>query len=170
MPDRKKIEIGDSIKILKVPNFDEKKRTENNKNKSDVLCTATVIETIIKKNPIVIIDHIDEYNQPWFSVRIKIKNTFENHTIALLENDSWEVFYKKNNDIEPPKEHKIAEIQKFIDILMDEYEEEYLSLTQESEKLYEKQKKLKKKYEALDKKTGLNDLFSKLAELKETKK
>lgn len=163
---RKYLEIGDSIKLLKVPSWDLKQRE---KNGTKELCTATVIEKIIKKSPIVIIDYIDEYKNPWFTSIIYVNGEREIHTIALMEDESWQLVYKSNSNDSMPKEHEIALVEKQIEETMEKYEDEYMALAKKSEKLYDENEALKLEYENLDKKSGLNNLFERVAILKEQK-
>lgn len=90
----------------------------------------------------------------------------QNHSVAVMDDESWELIYRKSDGGIPPKEHEIAETKYKIDQVMMDYEEEYLELGEKSEKLFDEQEALKKEYEKLDKKTGLNALFEKLGNLK----
>ena len=100
-----------------------------------------------------------------FTVRLREAGNFEQHSLALMEDSSWEVVYQVLSKNPPPKEHQIAILRQQIDQVMLEHEEAYAGLAAESEKLYDQQEALKKKYAALDRKTGLNKLFEKLGEL-----
>lgn len=179
MPDRKKLQKGDSIRILNVPDFDlakclKEQGTATEFSDDEMLPTATVIELIIEQHPVVIIEDIDEYEQPWFSARLMVGDDRQYHSLAVMDDESWELVYSKKNAIkyksneQPPKEHQIAELQLAIDHIMDEYEEEYLELAEYSENQDVDPLILKKHYENLDKKTGLNDLFARIAILKES--
>ena len=155
------MQIGDSIRILRVPSLDKKQV----QNESEFISTSAVIEKIIKNCPVVIIDWIDENTQPWFSVKIKINGELQAHSLAVMENESWEIVHQINSQKEAPKEHKIASLKKQIDDITEKYAEDYEVLAQESETLYERQEALKKKYEALDQKTRLNALFKSMHDL-----
>mgnify|MGYP002477624536 FL=1 len=163
MKNFKDLQIWDSIRILSVPEFDLNK----NNNSDDELNTESIIKKIINVRPVVIIDEIDEYWKPWFYVRLKTEQWLEFHSIALMENDSWELVYAQNSDWDIPIEHSIATVEKQIDEIMEKYDEEYENLAEKSEKLYGQQQELEKEYEDLDKITWLNSLFEKLAELKD---
>ncbi|MCV6636477.1 hypothetical protein [Candidatus Albibeggiatoa sp. nov. NOAA] len=165
---RTQLQVGDSIRILKVPkaDLDQREREKKTLQADDMLPTATVLETIIQQCPVVIIDHIDEYNKPWFWVRLEVDNEFQQHSLAVMDDDSWELIYQKRSGGHIPVAHQLAEVKKQIDDILDEYEEEYQILADESEKQYSRNETLRKKYEALDKKTGLHALFEKGALLK----
>ena len=163
MPDRNALAVGDSIRILSVPAFDFEPREKT--DQKDRLLTATVLEGLIKNSPMVVIDQIDEYGNPWFTVRLGEAGDFEQHSLALMEDHSWETVYRVSSNNTPPQEHQIATLRQQIDQVMLEHEEAYAALEAESEKLYDQQETLKKKYAALDRKTELNTLFEKLGEL-----
>lgn len=172
------LKIWDSIKILSIPSFDLEKRIikEELDNENDMLLTANVIEKIIDQRPVVIIDEIDEYGQPWFWVRIKTEYWNQSHSLALMDNDWWELVYSIDSWLDKPNDHKIAEIEYKIDNVMEEFEEDYLSLWEISEKFYNQKKlldkeykKLEDSYKQLDKKTWLNKLFEELWKLKNKK-
>ena len=55
---------------------------------------------------------------------------------------------------------KDTELKSKIDAIMKEYEADYQALAEISERLYDERELLKKSYEELDKKTGLNALWS----------
>ncbi len=89
MPDRTKLKAGDAIKLLSVPESDLKERAERVYSEEDILPTATVIEMAIEQYGVVFIDHIDEHNQPWFSVDINVDGEIEHHLLAILDDHSW---------------------------------------------------------------------------------
>ena len=67
------------------------------------------------------------------------------------------------------KEQQIIEIKEKVDAILREYSKQYEALADRSEKLYDEKEALKKEYEALDAKTGLNALYEELAKLIENK-
>ncbi|GEM_PF-3787041 len=68
--------------------------------------------------------------------------------------------YKKElSDIEKKKR---KELNEKIQNVLDKHNEEYESLANESDKLYDMEEKLKIKYDELNKKTGLNKFYSKV--------
>lgn len=92
MPDRKKLKIGDKIRILSVPESDIKqRRIEIAEGKDNPGWTADIIELIISQNPIVKIDEIDDFGQPWFSCDLMVNGKPEQHTLAIMEDSSWEL-------------------------------------------------------------------------------
>lgn len=167
MPNKYTLAIGDSIKILNVPKADlEQRLREPARKKSDMPHTASVYENIIQQCPVVIIDNIDEYHQPWFSVFIRENNALEYHSLVVIDDEHWEIVHRINSNNAPPIEHQIAQVTLDIDSVMENYEQEYQALAQHSEVLYDEQQALKQEYAKLDKKTGLNALFERLAKLK----
>ena len=90
MPDRKKLKVGDKIRILRVPLDDvNQRRREIANNINDAGWTANTIELIIAQNPIVEIDSIDDFGQPWFTSNILVNGKIETHNLAVNEDDSW---------------------------------------------------------------------------------
>ena len=171
MPNPKKLAVGDSIRILSVPKADILKREAEKRPEKvgDLLPTATVLEKIIEICPVVIIDHIDEYETPWFSVRLHIKKELQHHTIAVMDDTSWELVSSGKNP-KPPKEHVLATLKKKADDILEKYEEEYFLLAEKSEKLYDERKVLEKEYKKLERKTGLQAVHERIAQLMEEDK
>jgi uncharacterized protein YoxC len=62
----------------------------------------------------------------------------------------------------PKEKREMKKLEDNIQETLEKYDEEYSSLAGESEKLYEKENKLKEKYAVLNKKTGLDKLYEKL--------
>lgn len=169
MPDRNNLKIGDSLRLLRVPEADLAQRAhEGPRAAGELLPTATILEYLLRHNPIVIIDQIDDYHQPWFSAWVKTDTDIAYHSLAVMEDDCWEIVYQYQGDHPPPKEHLIARIKRQIDdILLDEFEEDYQKLAEHSEKRDWPEAKLRQAYAALDQRSGLSGLFTRLAELTE---
>ncbi len=92
MPDIKNLKIGDTIRILKVPEGDiEQRKREIAEGKDNPGWTANTIELIIAQNPIVKIDTIDDYGRPWYICDIIVNGELETHTLAMNEDDLWEL-------------------------------------------------------------------------------
>lgn len=92
MPDIKKLKIGDKIRLLKVPEGDiEQRKREIAKGIDNPGWTANTIELIIAQNPIVEIDTIDDFGRPWFICDITVNGELETHTLAMNEDDAWEL-------------------------------------------------------------------------------
>ena len=92
MPDSTTLKIGDTIRLLCVPAEDVKQRKrEIAKDIENPGWTATIIELFIAQQPIVEIDTIDEFGQPWFTVSISINGQLEEHILAMMDEDSWEL-------------------------------------------------------------------------------
>lgn len=54
--------------------------------------TADPLERIIASDPIVTIDHVDEFGAPWFKRElIADDGTMEYHSLTITDNDSWEL-------------------------------------------------------------------------------
>lgn len=132
----KRLQPGDRVLLTKVPDFDQKKLPED-----DGLSTAAVLQKIIAEQPVVRIDHIDEYGQPWFSVELEIDGEISTHTLALMDEDSWEKVGAKRQ-FSNPEQQALADQ---IDALLDKHSEAYDALAKESEQLYDAQKRLEKK-------------------------
>lgn len=91
MPERNKLKAGDKIRLLRVPPEDIEQRKKEIANKvEDAGWTANTIELILAQTPIVEIDFIDEYGSPWYLSEVLVNGQKEQHTIAILEDDSWE--------------------------------------------------------------------------------
>ena len=92
MPDRTALRIGDEIRLLRVPRVDlDQRECELREGAEDAGITADTIERIIRTNPVVVIDEIDDRGFPWFSRRLKGPDgKFEFHSLAIMDDDSWE--------------------------------------------------------------------------------
>ena len=52
--------------------------------------TADAIERILQQDPVVTIDRIDEYGQPWFNYNlIGPSGAIEEHTLTFTEEGTW---------------------------------------------------------------------------------
>ena len=92
MPDIKNLKVGDKIRVLKVPEGDLKqRRREIAEGIDNPGWTANTIELIIAQNPIVKIESIDEYGRPWYTCDIIVDGELETHTLAMNEDDVWEL-------------------------------------------------------------------------------
>ena len=90
MPDRTTLKIGERIRILSVPAADlEQRSREIRDGLEDAGWTADTIERIIRQDPVVTIDRIDEYGQPWFNYEfVDANGVVEEHTLAIMEDIS----------------------------------------------------------------------------------
>jgi hypothetical protein len=78
MLDRTKLKIGDRIRLLRVPAGQCHRRTK------------ATIQAILRQDPIVTIDRIDEYGQPWFNYNLIRHNArVAEHTLVVMDDDSW---------------------------------------------------------------------------------
>ena len=92
MPARLKLKIGDKIRLLSVPKGDVAQREREIKEGIEQPGgTTNTIELIITQQPIVEIDTIDEYGQPWFTVTIWGNGQSQQHTLAIMEDAFWEL-------------------------------------------------------------------------------
>ena len=92
MPDRKKLKIGDKIRLLTVPKGDlEQRKREIESDVENPGWTANTIEKIITQDPVVKIDDIDEFGSPWFTYHLVVDGETEIHSIAITEDESWEL-------------------------------------------------------------------------------
>jgi hypothetical protein len=91
MPDRTLLKTGDRIRLLRVPAFDlEKRERELRDGVEDAGWTANTIERILRHNPMVVIDRIDEYGNPWFDYKlVAADGTVEEHFLAIMEDETW---------------------------------------------------------------------------------
>lgn len=93
MPDPKSLRSGDKIRLNAVPECDLRQREAElrTKNVDEPGWTADTIERIIQQNPIVTIDRIDEYGQPWFDYDlIRDDGSIEQHSMAIIDSASWD--------------------------------------------------------------------------------
>src|SRR5947209_17302551 len=93
MPDRTTLKIGDRVRLLCVPSHDlEQRERERARGDEDAGWTADTIEQILALDPVVTIDFIDEYGQPWFPYDLTDDDGYvHEHHIALMEDESWEM-------------------------------------------------------------------------------
>lgn len=92
MPDRKALRIGDKIRLLHVPQGDlDQRDREIREGREAAGWTADTIERIIRNDPVVTIARIDEYGQPWFDYELQGADGREEHTLAIMEDESWEM-------------------------------------------------------------------------------
>ncbi|PHN06973.1 hypothetical protein [Flavilitoribacter nigricans] len=92
MPDRKKLKIGDKIRLLKVPEEDKVQREQEiAQGVEEPGWTADTIERIIAQDPVVEVYTIDDFERPWFTCDIMVNGELETHTLAINEDDSWEM-------------------------------------------------------------------------------
>ncbi|MBA4105314.1 MAG: hypothetical protein C0485_06115 [Pirellula sp.] len=53
--------------------------------------TADTLERILSIDPVVTIDHVDEYGMPWFRYElIGAEGVVEHHSLAIYDDESWE--------------------------------------------------------------------------------
>ena len=86
----KKLKVGDKIRILEVPGKDIPGYFIHKD-------TVQVYKRIIARKRAVRISSIDEYDQPWYTVKFRRKNgSWEYHWLAVMEGDTnWVRVRKK---------------------------------------------------------------------------
>lgn len=93
MPNRHALKPGDQICLLHIPASAIRRREQElREGVEDAGLTADTIERIIRQNPVVTVDRIDEYFQPWFNYWLKMDDgAIEEHTLAIADDESWEM-------------------------------------------------------------------------------
>jgi hypothetical protein len=91
MPDRTRLNVGDRIRLLCVPNCDrEQRERELKEGIEEAGYTADTIERIIAQGPVVTISSIDEYGYPWFEYKLRMADgSVEEHALAIMDDESW---------------------------------------------------------------------------------
>jgi len=96
MPDRSTLKIGDTIRLLTVPKEDlQQRKRELTKGIENPGWTASILELLITQQPIVEIDTIDDFGQPWFTAILSVNGQLEEHSLAIIDNESWEFHTNK---------------------------------------------------------------------------
>lgn len=83
------LQIGDRIRLLHVPETDLAARAREEAD-PEWVPTATVLEHLIATQPVQVIDEIDRYGHPWFSAHFVWGGEPQEHSIALMDEASWE--------------------------------------------------------------------------------
>ncbi len=94
MKDRfRTLQVGDRVRLLCVPEADLQQREREIREGGELPgWTADTLERILKLDPIVTIDRMDEYGYPWFDYEfVGPDGETEEHSIAIMEDDSWEL-------------------------------------------------------------------------------
>jgi hypothetical protein len=86
------LQIGDRIRILRVPGSDLHQRANEIASGTEMAgWTAGSIERIIAQTPIVQISQIDEYGCVWNETTIiRPDGTEESHSLIVFDDDTWE--------------------------------------------------------------------------------
>ncbi len=91
MPDRKRLIVGDRVRLLRVPAGDlEQRDRERRGGVEDAGWTADTLERILALDPVVTITSVDEAGDPWFEYHLWTDGVDHHHTIAIMEDGSWE--------------------------------------------------------------------------------
>ena len=92
MPDPKTLQIGDQIRILRVPENDLLQRANEIASGTEMAgWTADSIGRIIAQTPVVPISQIDEFGCVWYETTIfGPDGKEESHSLIVYEDDTWE--------------------------------------------------------------------------------
>lgn len=92
IPNPATLKIGDSIRLLSVPEHDLALRKDKAAAGEDTSeTTATAIERIIAKNPIVVVTQVDEFGGVWYKAELTdAQGRTEYHYVTLYDDDTWE--------------------------------------------------------------------------------
>jgi hypothetical protein len=88
----RKLRAGDRVRLLRVPESDLLQREEEVRRGAEMAgWSADTLERIIALDPVVTIDHVDEYGAPWFKFELIGKDGQpEHHSLTITEDESWE--------------------------------------------------------------------------------
>lgn len=91
--DWRTLRSGDRVRLLCVPEADLRQREDEIRRSAEMAgWTADTLERILALDPIVTIDHVDQYGAPWFNYElIGADGRPEHHSLAITENGSWEL-------------------------------------------------------------------------------
>ncbi|WP_428306594.1 hypothetical protein [Lacipirellula sp.] len=83
---------GDRIRLLRVPDSDLRQREQELLTGAEMAgWTADTLERIISLDPVVAIDHVDEYGMPWFEYELVGEDgRVDYHSLGISEDESWE--------------------------------------------------------------------------------
>jgi ethanolamine ammonia-lyase large subunit len=92
VPDPRTLQIGDYIRILRVPENDLIQRANEIESGSEMAgWTADSIERIIAQTPVVQISRIDEDGCVWYETTIIGPDAREEtHSLIVYDDDTWE--------------------------------------------------------------------------------
>jgi hypothetical protein len=91
----RKLRAGDRVRLLRVPEADLRQRKEEVRRGAEMAgWTADTLERILALDPVVTIDHVDEYGAPWFNYElIGEDGQPEHHSLTITEDESWELVH-----------------------------------------------------------------------------
>lgn len=83
---------GECIRLLCVPESDLRQRERELRDGAEMAgWTADTLERILSLDPVVTIDHVDEYGMPWFAYElVGDDGRIEYHSLGIAEDESWE--------------------------------------------------------------------------------
>lgn len=92
MPDPRTLQVGDRIRILRVPATDLRQREREQTEGSELPgWTADSIERIIDQSPIVSICRVDKWGCVWYDAStISPDGTEVYHSLIVYDDDTWE--------------------------------------------------------------------------------
>jgi len=103
MPNPSTLQVGDRIRILRVPASDLRQRESEIASGAEMAgWTADSIERVIAQTPIVQVSHIDEYGCVWYETTIiGPDGTEEHHSLIVYDDDTWERVGKGKRKVPP---------------------------------------------------------------------
>jgi hypothetical protein len=86
------LRAGDRVRLLLVPESDLRQREEEVRRGAEMAgWTADTLERILAVDPVVTIDHVDEYGAPWFRYELLDSDgRVEHHSLTITDDESWE--------------------------------------------------------------------------------
>jgi len=85
MPDWRRLRVGDRIRIVAVPRWDQEQYDQTGED-----FTFRVLKRLADRKTVRVIARIDEYDHPWIDYRFRNKSgKMEYHTLTVCHNDSW---------------------------------------------------------------------------------
>jgi hypothetical protein len=88
----RKLRAGDRVRLLRVPESDLRQRDDEVRRGAEMSgWTADTLERILAIDPVVTIDHVDEFGAPWFRYELVNEDgQVEHHSLTITEDESWE--------------------------------------------------------------------------------
>lgn len=96
MPDYKDLKLGDRIRLIRIPALDmeqHKRECRSGDRTAPGFSTMRVLQYLIDRKKICIIDEIDEFGHPWFSCSLRNEvghGAIEWHFLNIVDDISWE--------------------------------------------------------------------------------
>lgn len=83
---------GERIRLLCVPESDLQQRERQLRDGvNEPGLTADTLERILSLDPVVTIDHVDDYGMPWFEYElVGDDGRIHYHSLGIADDESWE--------------------------------------------------------------------------------